>query len=314
MAANLSNVDVNTLNLPGFSDSKMNFMEEKTKGIKRGKASYFMSILGVTLVLFLLGVIGWLVINTRTLGQHFKEEVEVNVYLLEPLAAADSAALVQYIAAKPYIKKYVFTTKQMAKAKYLSDGNESWDGILTENPLPQSIDFKLKSEYLNVDTLKNIKADLEKQTYVTEVKYPELLVGGLDSKIKVVNWVLLGVSLLLLLAAVILIDNTIRLAMFSNRFIIKTMQMVGATRWFITKPLDLRAILNGAISGAIAVVGVLLIIRSAKQLLPELAAIQDNTQLGLLFGGMILLGILITLISTHTSALKYLKKKLDDLY
>lgn len=289
-------------------------MAGKTRAVKRGKASYFMSILGVTLVLFLLGVIGWLVINTRTLGQHFKEEVEVNVYLRDPLAPADSTALVQYIASKSYIKEYVFTTKEMAKAKYLADGNESWEGILTENPLPQSIDFKLKSEFLNADTLKNIRSDLEKQTYVTEVKYPELLVGGLDSKIKIVNWVLLGVSLLLLLAAIVLIDNTIRLAMFSNRFTIKTMQMVGATRWFIAKPLDLRAILNGAISGGIAIIAVLLIIRSAKKMLPELEAIQDNTQLGLLFASMMLLGILITLVSTHTSVLKYLKKKLDDLY
>jgi|SRR5690606_6328136 len=289
-------------------------MAGKTRIVKRGKASYFMSILGVTLVLFLLGVIGWLVINTRTLGQHFKEEVEVNVYLRDPLVAADSAALVEYIAKQPYIKEYIFTTKEMAKAKYLGDGNESWEGILTENPLPQSIDFKLKSEYLTAETLKNIQADLEKQTYVTEVKYPELLVGGLDSKIKIVNWVLLGVSLLLLLAAIVLIDNTIRLAMFSNRFTIKTMQMVGATRWFIAKPLDLRAVLNGAISGAIAIIAVLLIIRSAKKMLPELGAIQDNTQLALLFAGMMILGILITLVSTHTSVLKYLKKKLDDLY
>lgn len=289
-------------------------MAEKTKAVKRGKASYFMSILGVTLVLFLLGVIGWLVINTRTLGQHFKEEVEVNVYLRDPLATADSTALVQYIAAQPYIKEYIFTTKEMAKAKYLADGNESWDGILTENPLPQSIDFKLKSDYLNVDTLKNIKADLEQQTYVTEVKYPELLVGGLDSKIKIVNWVLLGISLLLLLAAIGLIDNTIRLAMFSNRFIIKTMQMVGATRGFIARPLGIRAVINGAISGAIAIAGVLLIIRASRKMLPELAAIQDNSQLALLFAGMMALGILITLISTHTSVLKYLKKKLDDLY
>mgnify|MGYP001420622928 CR=1 FL=1 len=289
-------------------------MAEKTKIVKRGKASYFMAILGVTLVLFLLGVIGWLVINTRTLGQHFKEEVEVNVYLRDPLVKADSTALVNYIASKSYIKEYVFTTKEMAKAKYLSDGNESWEGILSENPLPQSIDFRLKSEYLNVDTLKNIKADLEKQTYVTEVKYPELLVGGLDSKIKIVNWVLLGISLMLLLAAIGLIDNTIRLAMFSNRFIIKTMQMVGATRWFITKPLDLRAILNGSISAAMAIIGVMIIVRVAKNMLPELAAIQNNEQMIWLYAGMLLLGILITLISTHTSALKYLKKKLDDLY
>lgn len=281
---------------------------------KRGKPSYFMSILGVTLVLFLLGIIGWLIINTRTLGEHFKEEVEVNVYLREPLNPADSAALVQYITTKPYIKTYQFTTKEMAKKRYMADGNESWDGILTENPLPQSIDFKIKSEYLTPQSLAGIKTDLEKQTYVTEVKYPEILVGGLDSKIKIVNWVLLGVSLLLLLAAIILIDNTIRLAMFSNRFTIKTMQMVGATRWFIAKPLDMRAILNGAISAIIAIIAVNAIIKAAERTLPELKAIQNPTWLILLFTGMFVLGILITLVSTHTSVLKYLRKKLDDLY
>ncbi|MFT4095123.1 MAG: permease-like cell division protein FtsX [Niabella sp.] len=289
-------------------------MAEKTKGIKRGKASYFMSILGVTLVLFLLGLIGWLIINTRTLGAHFKEDVEVHAYLREPLAASDSAALVQYIASRPYVKTYIFTTKELAKKKYLADGNESWDSILTENPLPQSIDFKLKSDYLNVDTLKNIKQDLEKQTYVTEVDYPALLVDGLDNKIKIVNWVLLGISLLLLLAAVVLIDNTIRLAMFSNRFIIKTMQMVGATRWFIAKPLDVRAIINGAVSGAIAIVAVYAVIRILKNMVPYLSAIENTTLLVFLFLGMMVLGILITLISTHTSVIKYLRKKLDDLY
>lgn len=289
-------------------------MANAQKTTKRSKPSYFMSILGVTLVLFLLGLIGWLIINTRTLGAHFKEDVEVHAYLREPLAPADSAALMQYIAAMPYIKSYIFTTKELAKKKYLSDGNESWDSILTENPLPQSIDFKLKSEYLNVDTLKNIKKDLEEQTYVTEVDYPELLVNGLDSRIKIVNWVLLGISLLLLLAAVVLIDNTIRLAMFSNRFIIKTMQMVGATRWFIVKPLNVRAIINGAVSGAIAIAAVYTVIRVLKNMVPYLSAIENTTWLVFLFVGMMILGILITLLSTHTSVIKYLRKKLDDLY
>lgn len=281
---------------------------------KRGKPSYFMSILGVTLVLFLLGIIGWLIINTRALGEHFKENVEVNVYLRDPLSKADSVALVQYIASRPYVKEYVFTTKEMAKKKYMSDGNEDWSDVLTENPLPNSIDFKLKKQYVDADTLKNIKADLEKQTYVTDVQYQQELVSKLNTNLQKVSFILLGAAILLALVVIFLIDNTIRLAMFSNRFTIKTMQMVGATRWFIAKPMDMRAIINGAISGIIAIAGVYALILFAQRIIPELKAIQDPAFLIMLFVGMLVLGILITLISTHTSVLKYLRKKLDDLY
>lgn len=289
-------------------------MTEQTKTVKRGKPSYFMSILGVTLVLFLLGIIGWLLINTRNLGQHFKENVEVNVYLRDPLNPADSAALVQYIASRPYVKEYTFITKEMAKKRYMGDGNEDWGDVLTENPLPNSIDFKLKPDYVIADTLKNIKADLERQTYVTDVQYQQELVNKLNTNLNKVSMVLLGIAVLLGLVVIFLIDNTIRLAMFSNRFTIKTMQMVGATRWFIAKPMDIRAIINGIISGAIAILGVLAIIMFAYRIVPELKAIQDNVMLAVLFVSMLLLGVLITLVSTHSSVLKYLKKKLDDLY
>ena len=123
-----------------------------------------------------------------------------------------------------------------------------------------------------------------------------------------------AVAILLALVVIILIDNTIRLAMYSNRFLIKTMQMVGATRWFIAKPMNTRAIINGALSGIIAIAAVILVILGAEKVLPEMKAIHDNTTLALLFIGLIILGICITLFSTHRSVLKYLRMKLDDLY
>lgn len=288
--------------------------EQPKVSTKRGKPSYFMAILGVTLVLFLLGLIGWLIINTRALGEHFKQNVEMNVYLREPLTPADSAALVQYITTKPYVKEYTFTTKEMAKKKYMDDGNEDWGDVLTENPLPNSIDFKLKPEYVNTQAMKDIQTDLEKQTYVTDVQYQQELVSKLNTNLNKVSWILLGAAILLALVVIFLIDNTIRLAMFSNRFLIKTMQMVGATRWFIAKPLNIRAIINGAISGLIAIIAVYAIVVSAERMLPELKAIRDNFWLTVLFAGMFVLGILITVLSTHTSVIKYLRKKLDDLY
>lgn len=281
---------------------------------KRGKPSYFMSILGVTLVLFLLGLIGWMVINANKLGNTFKENVEVGAYLRGDLNPKDSADLMNYISSKPYIREIEFVTKETAKKRYLGDGNEDWDKVLDENPLPNSINFKVKREYMNVDSLSAIQADLKQQTYVSDVEYPRALVDKLNENIQRISVILLAVAILLSLVVIILIDNTIRLAMFSNRFLIKTMQMVGATRWFIAKPMNTRAIINGAISGIIAIAAVMLVIFGAERILPEMKAIHDNTTLALLFTGLIVLGICITLFSTHRSVLKYLKMKLDDLY
>jgi cell division transport system permease protein len=281
---------------------------------KRGKPSYFMSILGVTLVLFLLGIIGWLVINANKLGNYFKENVEVSADLRGDVNAKDSAALMDYISAKPYVREIEFVTKDAAKKKYMGDGNEDWDKVLDENPLPSSINFKLKKEYMNSDSLTTIQADLQQQTYISEVRYPKALVDNLNNNIQRISIILLAIAILLALVVIILIDNTIRLAMFSNRFLIKTMQMVGATRWFIAKPMNIRAIINGAFSGIIAIAAVVVVIFGAERILPEMKAIHDNTTLALLFSGLIILGICITLFSTHRSVLKYLRMKLDDLY
>ncbi len=282
--------------------------------IKRGKPSYFMSILGVTLVLLLLGIIGWLVINATKLGDYFKESVEVRAELRGDLTSKDSTTLLTYISSKPYVKSIEFVNKDKAKEIFMADGNKSWDGILDANPLPNSINFKVKQEYMNADSLKIIQADLIKQTYVSEVAYPQALVDNLNKNIRRISVILLTVALLLSAVVIALIDNTIRLAMFSNRFLIKTMQMVGATRWFIAWPMNQKAIINGAVSGGIASAAVFAFVKIAENILPELKAIRDLTSLSLLFVSLILLGIGITLFSTHRSVIKYLKMKLDELY
>lgn len=282
--------------------------------IKKGKPSYFMSILGVTLVLLLLGIIGWLVINANKLGDYFKENVEVRAELRGNMNPKDSIYLMEYISAKPYVKDIKFVTKEEAEKIFIGDGNESWDGILDANPLPNSINFKVKRKYMNADSLSVISADLQNQTYVSEVAYPKALVDNLNTNIRRISIILLAIAVLLAVVVIVLIDNTIRLAMFSNRFLIKTMQMVGATRWFIAKPMNTRAVINGAISGIIAILAVMIIIFIAERVLPELKTIHDNTSLILLFTGLFVLGIFITLFSTHRSVVKYLKMKLDDLY
>ena len=282
--------------------------------IKRGKPSYFMSIVGVTLVLFFLGIIGWLVINANKLGDHFKESVEVRVFLRGDLNPKDSVALMNFIAAKPYVKSMEYVTKETGKKKYLDDGGEDWNKVLDENPLPNGIFFRVKSQYVNPDTLAAIKADIEQQTYVSDVGYPDALVGNLNKNIRKVSIGLLILVIIISLVVIFLIDNTIRLAMFSNRFLIKTMQMVGATRWFIAKPLNIKAIINGAISGVIASALLYILILIAEGQLSWLKTIHDSGLLILLFFILIIVGIAITLFSTNRSVNKYLKMKLDELY
>src|SRR5687767_7863154 len=133
-------------------------MAQTGKGsLKRGKPSYFMSILGVTLVLFLLGIIGWLVINATKLGQYFRESVEVRAYLRGNVTSQDSATLMQYIGSRPYVKEHNFVNKEEAKKQYLDEGNDDWTGVLDENPLPNSINFRMKENFVQSDTLANIE-------------------------------------------------------------------------------------------------------------------------------------------------------------
>jgi cell division transport system permease protein len=281
---------------------------------KRSQPSYFMAILGVSLILIMLGVLGWLVINANKLGQYFKENVEVRVYVRENVSAKDSTTLVEYVSTRPYVKSSEYVTKAVARQKYLEDGNKDWVGVLQNNPLPASINFKIKSEYAVTDSLQKIQADLVQNIAVSDVQYPQSLVSSLNNMIRKISIILLVVAVVISILVIVLIDNTIKLAMFSNRFLIKTMQMVGATRSFIARPMNLRAIFNGALSGVIAVLVIIGVIVFAERWLPEIKALRDYTLLAILFISIILLGVVISFVSTHRSVIKYLKMKLDDLY
>lgn len=290
-------------------------MAQPGKGFaKRSTPSYVMAIIGVSVVLFLLGILGWIVINANKLGEYFKENVEVSVYVRENVSPKDSAALVDYIVSQPYTKSYEYVTKDLAKRKYLADGNKDWGAVLDKNPLPASVNFKIRSQYATTDSLTKIQNDLTQNIAVSDVHYNQSLVANLNTMINKISLILLIVVVVISVLVIILIDNTIRLAMFSNRFLIKTMQMVGATRWFIAKPMDMRALMNGALSGIIAIAGIIGIIFLTEKWLPEMRALRDYTLLSGMFIIIILLGIGISFVSTHRSVIKYLKMKLDDLY
>ena len=282
--------------------------------IKRGKPSYFMSILGVTLVLFLMGIIGLITINGRKIITSLKESLEVQVFLKQNIKDTARERLQNYIAAQPYVKEIKYTDKETAKKEWIKTGGEDFTEFIDNSLLPPSIDFTLKNEFVDSAQLVSIQADIAQNPIVDEVRFPSAVVNSMMKNFRNIGIILGVVAVLIAVMVIILIDNTIRLAMFSNRFLIKTMQMVGATRWFIAKPLDMRAIANGALSGLIATLIVYALLIIAENFFDGFKKLHDTNMMILLAIVLIILGIGITLFSTHRSVLKYLKMKLDELY
>jgi cell division transport system permease protein len=289
--------------------------ESGKSSLRRGKPSYIYSIIGVSLVLFLMGIMGWIFLNASQVSNALKEDVRISAYLRTQ--NKDTIAQIQnYIASQPYAKDVQYINKESAKQIWNKENNEDWSKILDYNPLPESIDFYAKADYVNTDSLVKISADVMGLygNQITDLQYQQALVSTLNEKAKIFGLAFLIASALLCVIVIFSIDNTIRLAMFSNRFLIKTMQMVGATRNFIARPMDLRALLNGLISAIIAGALMFGLIQWLESIVPELKAIRDIRLNLILFGGMILVGMSISIFSTHRSVIKYLRMKLDDLY
>ena len=282
---------------------------------KRSKPSYFMSILGVTIVLFFVGIFGWFLLNFSRYTENLKENVKMQVYLRNNVTEADVDSLKTFLNAQPYTRTVEFIDKETAKAKWMQTGETDFTELLDENPLPASFDITLKSQFVEKDTMMAIKADLEaKDVVVQQVKFPNKVVETIGSTVRVGLIIFAIIAAIFCILSIVLIDNTIRLAMYSNRFLIKTMQMVGATRNFIARPMNTRAIINGALSAVIAIVLIYISMLASEFFLPEIRDLRDNNKLVLLFLFLIILGISITLFSTYRSVVKYLKMKLDELY
>jgi cell division transport system permease protein len=283
---------------------------------KRGKSSYVYAIIGVALVLFLFGVVGWIFLNIKKTGDYFKENIQLHAYLYRTADHKQIDTVKQYIESLPYAVNVEYITKEKALERYNQDNDTLWKKLAISNPLPESIDFYVKASYVDKDSLAKLESSLLTNfpTTVSEFQTPKATVAGVSQFVKTTTLVLLVVAIILSILVIVSIDNTIRLAMYSNRFLIKTMQMVGATRWFITRPLDGRAIVNGIIASAIAIALMLGFITLSEKFIPYLKVLHDTTNMLLIFAGITVLGIFITLLSTHRSALKYLKMKLDELY
>ncbi|MBS1615676.1 MAG: cell division protein FtsX [Bacteroidetes bacterium] len=281
---------------------------------KRSKPSYVYAIIGVSLVLFLLGTLGWLVINGRSLTREFKENITVVTDFHDNVPAEKTTELQAILDQQPFTKHTRLISKEEALKLQSQIEGENIGEFLGYNPLFASIELNVYAEYANKDSLEKIRKFILQSNVVREVTYPTRNVEQMNANFRRINIILGAIALLLVFAVVVLIDNTVRLAMFSNRFLIKTMQMVGANRFFISRPFDRRSIINGLISGIIAVAGLWLLMQFAESQLPELRSLHDTKLIILLMLSMLILGVLISWLSTHRSVLKYLKMKVDDLY
>jgi len=281
---------------------------------KKSKPSYVYAIIGVSLVLFLLGTLGWLVINGRTLTREFKENITLTTDFHDNISTEKIAQLESILKKQPFTKRTKVITKEEALKLQSEIEGENIGEFLGYNPLFASLEMNVYSEYANKDSLEKIRQFILQSNIVREVTFPRIQVEQMNNNFRQINLILGIIALVLVIAVVILIDNTVRLAMFSNRFLIKTMQMVGANRHFISRPFDRRAVINGLISGIIAVIGLWLVMQFAESQLPELKALHDVTLIVILMGSLLLMGVLISLLSTHRSVLKYLKMHIDDLY
>lgn len=281
---------------------------------KKSKPSYAYAIIGVSLVLFLLGTLGWLVINGRSLIREFKENITVTADFHDNTKDEKIAALKEIVDKQPFVRSSSVTSKEEALKIVNQTEGDNVDLLTGMNPLFASMELNVFSEYANPDSLEKVRSFILQSNIVREVTYPKVQVTQMNNNFRRINLILGIIAIVLVIAVVMLIDNTVRLAMFSNRFLIKTMQMVGATRFFISRPFNIRAVINGVISGIIAIAGLWILMYFAESYFPELRQLHDNTLLIFLMTGMLLLGVLISVLSTHRSVVKYLKMHVDDLY
>ena len=262
----------------------------------------------------MLGLLGLMLLQAKNLSNYVKENIGFSVILKEDVKEVDIVKFQKSLDASPYVKSTEYIDKERAAKELTADLGEDFVGFLGYNPLLASIDVRLKADYANPDSLQWIESKMMENPRIKEVFYQKDLVVLVNENIKRISLVISVFSILLLIIAVTLINNSIRLSLYSKRFIIKTMQLVGATPAFIQRPFVWRGIVNGLIGAMIAVSGILVLLYYAQQKMPELFNLQDVELLGSLFGLVLLLSVIITWISTSLAVRRYLRMKTDKLY
>lgn len=281
---------------------------------RRLAGSTITTVVSLSLVLFMLGLLAIIVLNTRKLSDNVKENIGIQIILNDDSKEVSIQRLKKTLDAADFVRSTEFITKEEAAERLQKDLGEDFIDFLGYNPLLSSINVHMKAEYANTDSLDWIEKDLLSNKLVKEVLYQKSLVSMINENLKKVSLVIIVFSGLLMLIALALINNTIRLSIYSKRFIIKTMQLVGATQGFIRRPFVLQGIKQGVYGSLVAIAMLMGVISFAQKQMPELVELQDEKMLATLFGLVILIGIIISWISTSMAVRKYLRLKSSDLY
>ncbi len=290
----------------------------KVRKKKLGSYPYISVVLSITLALFVIGVFGALVIYSKELERIVRENVKIQVYLKSQVTEAERLQIEKGLAVKPFVGKdksaIQYISKDQAAKQFIQETGEDFIKFLGENPLRDAYLVRIEEGFHDTESLKKIKAEVEQISGIFQVHYVENVIDSINKNLTKIGLILIGLVTLLLLVIVLLINNTLRLALFSQRFLIRSMQLVGAKRWFIQQPFIYRAGLHGLIAGILASALVVALLTFATKRIEDLKLIQNNNHLLVLLGGLLVLGILVSAMSTYRAVSKYLKLSLDELY
>tara|TARA_R110002051_G_scaffold234092_1_gene295697 strand:+ start:68789 stop:69667 length:879 start_codon:yes stop_codon:yes gene_type:complete len=277
-------------------------------------SSYFSVVLSIGLVLFLLGILGLLVLNTKKMADHFKEQITISVFLKDNAKQVEVDQLQKSLAMADYTKTATYVSKEEAAEQHSEDIGENFQEFLGYNPLKNSIDVQLKADFVTPEQLEEIAAEITSKDYVQEVSYDKPLIGLLNDNVKRISFWILVASGIFTFIAVLLINSSIRLSIYSKRFIIKTMQMVGATKLFIRKPFLWINIQLGMIGAFLAIVALTAVLYYVHENFPEFGLMNDPMILIILLVSIFVLGVLISLVSTYFATQRFLNLRTDELY
>ncbi|ESU29740.1 cell division protein FtsX [Flavobacterium limnosediminis JC2902] len=277
-------------------------------------SSYFSVVLSIFLVLFLLGALGLFVIHSEKISNSFKEDIPMSVYFKDEANDTILKAFETKLKSSAFVKDFVFVSKEDAAKNNKDIVGEDFLEFLGMNPLPNSFDIHLKSEYVESAKIKQIESDIKTNEMVSEVIYDKKLVELANENIKKISFWILVISSVFALISMLLINSSLRLSVYSNRFIIKTMQMVGATKSFIRKPFIWRSIRLGLIGSGLAIIALIALTFYVDGLFPNLGIAKDYLSMFIILGGVLAVGIVITWISTFFATQRFLNLRTDDLY
>ena len=287
---------------------------------KLGSFPFLSVIFSITLSLVVMGIFGVSFIYLKTLTSIVQSNVEIQVYLDKFIIDHDMKRLQKILTTRPYIRSgdaaenINFISKEMAAEVFIRDTGEDFTKFLGDNPLRDAFSVKITNQYQSVDSLKAIEIDLRRLPGVYEVVFQESLIASINKNLRKIGVLLLGMTLILLVAVIVLINNTIRIALFSQRFLIRSMQLVGATKGFIRWPFLKRSLIYGLVSGILASGIIFGIIQFAQHQIDDLDKLYAEEPLFILFAVLIFLGLLISYLSTLSSMRRYFKISLDELY